>query len=54
MINKLKIGYSGHRILKKPSDKFLRSLNLKEEDLESIEIDIKETYENSCPALLIL
>ena len=54
LTNKLKIGYSGHRILKKPSDKFLRSLNLKEEDLESIEIEIRETYEHSCPALLIL
>ena len=46
MINKLKIGYSGHSITKNPSDKFLRPFNLEEEDLIR-SIEIKDNYEQT-------
>ena len=54
LINKLKIGYSGHMIAKTPSEKFLRSFDLDSEGLESLEAEIQEKYDQSCPALLIL
>jgi len=54
IINKLKIGYSGHSITKDPSDKFLRSFNLNLEELELLENEIKDNYEQNCPALLIV
>lgn len=54
LVNKLQIGYSGHSVAKKPSDKFLRSINLNLNVLEDLENDIKMQYEQCCPALLII
>ena len=54
IVNKLNIGYSGHRIAKVPSPKFLRSFGLDETKLESLDIEIQEKYDQSCPALLML
>jgi HD-like signal output (HDOD) protein len=54
IINKLKIGYSGHTIIKELSPKFLRSFNLDEENLSQLESNIREKYEQSCPSLLLL
>lgn len=54
IINKLKIGYSGHTVTKELSGKFLRSFNLDEENLAQLESSIREKYEQSCPSLLLL
>jgi len=54
IINKLKIGYSGHMIAKELSDKFLRSFGLDKDSLIECESNIREKYEQSCPSLLLL
>jgi HD-like signal output (HDOD) protein len=54
IINKLQIGYSGHLIIKSPSEKFLRSFGLDKEGLVELENNIREKYEQSCPSLLLI
>jgi len=54
LINKLKIGYSGHSITKQPSERFLRSMNLSSDNLQDLEKSIQVEYEKSCPVLLII
>lgn len=54
IINKLKIGYSGHMIVKQLSPQFLRSFGMDEDSLIECESNIREKYEQSCPSLLIL
>lgn len=54
LINKLKIGYSGHSITKHPSERFLRSMNLSSDSLPDLEKSIQVEYEKSCPVLLII
>ena len=54
LINKLKIGYSGHSITKQPSESFLRSMNLSSDSLLDLEKSIQVEYEKNCPILLII
>ena len=54
IINKLQIGYSGHLIIKSPSEKFLRSFGLDKDGLAELEHNIREKYEQSCPSLLLI
>ena len=54
MINKLKIGYSGHSVTKKLSPKFLRSFDMDNQRLAELETSIRDKYEQTCPSLLLL
>lgn len=54
LINQLGIGYSGHSISKKPSEKFLRSMNMTSECLAELKKSIRTEYDKFCPILLII
>ena len=54
LVHKIGIGFSGHAITKDPSDKFLRSMGVAREGLDDLAAQINQTFEESCPALLIL
>jgi putative nucleotidyltransferase with HDIG domain len=54
IVHKIGIGFSGHAITKVPSDKFLRSMGVAREGLDDLAAQINQTFEEACPALLIL
>lgn len=54
LVHKIGIGFSGHAITKDPSDKFLRSMGVAREGLDDLAAQINQTFEEACPALLIL
>ena len=54
LVHKIGIGFSGHAINKVPSDKFLRSMGVAREGLDDLAAQINQTFEEACPALLIL
>jgi putative nucleotidyltransferase with HDIG domain len=54
LVHKIGIGFSGHAITKVPSDKFLRSMGVDREGLDDLAAQINQTFEEACPALLIL
>ena len=54
LVHKIGIGFSGHAITKVPSDKFLRSMGVDREGLDDLASQINLTFEEACPALLIL
>jgi len=54
LVHKIGIGFSGHAITKVPSDKFLRSMGVDREGLDDLAAQINLTFEEACPALLIL
>ncbi|NDH16740.1 MAG: HDOD domain-containing protein [Opitutae bacterium] len=54
LVHKIGIGFSGHAITKVPSDKFLRSMGVDREGLDDLASQINQTFEEACPALLIL
>ena len=54
LVHKIGIGFSGHAITKVPSDKFLRSMGVAREGLDDLAAQINQTFEEACPALLIL
>ena len=54
IVHKIGIGFSGHAITKDPSDKFLRSMGVAREGLDDLAAQINQTFEEACPALLIL
>ena len=54
LVHKIGIGFSGHAITKDPSDKFLRSMGVTREGLDDLAAQINQTFEEACPALLIL
>jgi len=54
LVHKIGIGFSGHAITKDPSDKFLRSMGVSREGLDDLAAQINQTFEEACPALLIL
>lgn len=54
IVHKIGIGFSGHAITKVPSDKFLRSMGVDREGLDDLAAQINQTFEEACPALLIL
>ena len=54
LVHEIGIGFSGHAITKVPSDKFLRSMGVDREGLDDLASQINQTFEEACPALLIL
>ena len=54
LVHKIGIGFSGHAITKVPSDKFLRFMGVDREGLDDLAAQINQTFEEACPALLIL
>ena len=54
LVHKIGIGFSGHAITKVPSDKFLRSIGVDRDGLDDLASQINQTFEEACPALLIL
>ena len=54
LVHKIGIGFSGHAITNVPSDKFLRSMGVDREGLDDLAAQINQTFEEACPALLIL
>jgi putative nucleotidyltransferase with HDIG domain len=54
IVHKIGIGFSGHAITKVPSEKFLRSMGVAREGLDDLADQINQTFDEACPALLIL